>query len=252
MFGLPTAKRVRREELHSPATSPRSSPDPELLRQRHAEYIFEETHPEDEELPDATNDEEGIELRLFATPQSSILHTQKIRISSPDVASQEPGFAVKRPKSYYFAEDVTSDKKAALQAVAVDGQDILEMSKIPWPGCKLPWKVTKISPLGLLKAVLVGHLKKAIEVEEKPSKRKRKGKKSRIATRKKLQASATRKQEQDRLAKEKEEAEKEKRTRRNREKKIKKKAREKAKKIAEGTAEDGIEAKAGPEYGTEP
>lgn len=142
--------------------------------------------------------------------------------------------AVKRPPSYYFAKRLDEKKEAELQAVAMDGETVKELAKLPWPGCALPWKVTKISPAGLQKTVLVGHPTEVIAVTEEASKRRRKGKKTRIALRKKLQAAKAKQEEREQLAKTKEESEQAKRTRRNREKKLKKKAKEKAKKLAAG------------------
>ncbi|PSN60207.1 hypothetical protein BS50DRAFT_211473 [Corynespora cassiicola Philippines] len=245
MFEIPTAKRVRRDDLQSPASSPRSTPDPELedlLRSRiQNEYAFEtagnDVAMEDDAVAAAGSDGDETELRLFAAPISSAPQTQKIRISSPEVETGEPGFLRKRPQSYYFADEVTSDREIELEAAAVDGEAVLQMSKIPWLGCALPWKVQKISPAGLRKEVLVGHPPQLFTVEEKAQKRRRKGKKSRIAIRTKIQAAKNKQSEKARLAQEKEEAEREKRTRKNREKKVKKKEREKAKKLAEGGGE---------------
>jgi predicted ribosome quality control (RQC) complex YloA/Tae2 family protein len=140
--------------------------------------------------------------------------------------------AVKRPPSYYFADELDEKKEAMLQAVAIDGDTVKELAKLPWPGCALPWKVTKISPAGLQKAVLVGHPTEVVAVTEEASKRRRKGKKTRIALRKKIEAAKAKQEEREKLAKAKEESEQAKRTRRNREKKLKKKAKEKAKKLA--------------------
>jgi hypothetical protein len=144
---------------------------------------------------------------------------------------------VKKPRAYYFAEDPTTEEQLRLQAAAIDGKTILELSNLPWPGCALPWKVKKISPAGMQKEVLVGHPPTLVTVEETMNKRTRKGKKTRIAIRKKKVAIQGKREEQARLAKEKEEAEREKKTRRNREKKLKKKAKSQAKKLegAEGT-----------------
>lgn len=145
---------------------------------------------------------------------------------------------MKKPRSYYFADAITSEKEKELDAVAMTGDAVMDMSREPWPGCALPWKVQMISAAGLKKSVLVGHPPTLVTVEEKVQKRKRKGKKSRIALRKKLQATKEKEAEQARLALEKEETEREKRTRRNREKKVKKKERDKAKKLAGAGHED--------------
>jgi hypothetical protein len=144
---------------------------------------------------------------------------------------------LKKPRTYYFADDPTSEEELMLEAAAIDGKTILELSNQPWPGCALPWKVQNISAAGLSKDVLVGHPPMLVTVNESAHKRARKGKKTRIALRKKAQAIKNKREEQAKLANEKEEAEREKRTRRNREKKLKKKAKSQAKKLegADGT-----------------
>lgn len=125
-----------------------------------------------------------------------------------------------------------------LEAAAIDGNTILQLSSQPWPGCALPWKVRSVSASGLKQEVLIGHPPRLVAVEEKDKKRTRKNKKTRIAIRKKIEATKNKGEEEARLAKEKEEAEREKRTRRNREKKVKKKAKAQAKK--EG-GDDGLQ-----------
>jgi hypothetical protein len=238
-------------DLHSPASSARSTPDPELeelLRTRlRDQFIFTTTETDEIELQDAAaSDEEETELRLFASTSGNAPTSHKIRLTSPGAGSGEPGFIVKKPRAYYFAEDPTAEGQLQLQAAAIDGRTILDLSNLPWPGCALPWKVKKISPAGMQKEVLVGHPPILVAVEETVHKRTRKGKKTRIAIRKKKVAIQGKREEQARLAKEKEEAEREKKTRRNREKKLKKKAKSQAKKLegAEGTegAAEHVEA----------
>lgn len=241
---------MRRDDLHSPVSSPRSSPDPEfaeLLRSRaQGEFTFTTTNfPEVRSIDQTLEDEdEEAELVLFAAPTSGAApQTHKIRLQSPDEGSGDPGFAVTRPRSYYIADEVDSEREAEYQAIAVDADTIMAMSKEPWPGCALPWKVRTISAHGIKKAILVGHPKMLVNVGEETKGRTRKSKKTRIALRKKTRAAESRKAEEERLKKEQEETEREKRTKRNREKKVKKKAREKAKKLADsGVAEaDGGE-----------
>ncbi|KAF2183810.1 hypothetical protein K469DRAFT_201407 [Zopfia rhizophila CBS 207.26] len=239
MFDLPSVKRVRRNELQSPQSSPRSSPDPtftEVLRSHvQDEFDFTATYTTNEAVID--EEKEEIELRLFSVPTSSAPQSHKIRLASPETGNGEPGFIMpNRPRNYYFTDGVDSGKEAELQAVAVDGETVMKWAQEPWPGCVLPWKVRTVSSAGLKKVVLVGHSQKLVEANETGvKKRKRKGKKSRIALRKKIQASKTKDDEKARLEREKEEAEREKRARRNREKKVKKRARDKAKKL-EGQA----------------
>jgi hypothetical protein len=216
-------------------SSPRSTPDPEieeLLRSRlHNEFAYTTIENDITDLQDVANsDEDETELRLFATPLNTAPQTHKIRLSSPGAGNGESGFKVKKPRSYYFADEPTSEEELKLQAAAIEGKTILELSCQPWPGCALPWKVRKLSAAGMKKEVLVGHPPRLVVVEEAISKRTRKGKKTRIALRKKMQATKDKREEQARLAMEKDEAEREKRTRRNREKKLKKKAKAQAKK----------------------
>ncbi|KAF2688434.1 hypothetical protein K458DRAFT_384618 [Lentithecium fluviatile CBS 122367] len=244
MFATAGAKRVGRGELQSPASSVRSSPDPTitaLLRARaHDEFAFTTTEDDNGkyggDIP--ADEDEEVELMLFAGP-SATSQTHKIRLTSPDAGSGEPGILVKKPRSYYFADEVTSEQEEELQSAAITAEEVLEMGKLPWPGCALPWKVTTLTAAGMKKEVLVGHDPvKLVAVEEKERKRKRKGKKTRIALRKKAEAAQEKEAEKAKLAAEKEEAGREKRTRRNREKKAKKKAREKAKKLGDGTTEE--------------
>ncbi|KAF2121266.1 hypothetical protein BDV96DRAFT_640662 [Lophiotrema nucula] len=238
MFQIPSAKRIRRNELQSPATSPRSSPDPDLAQllrsQARTEYTF--TTPENDDDAAHRSVDEEAELILFATNPSSEPQSHKIRLASPVAEQGEPGFAVKKPRSYYFADEGDSEREAELKAAAIDGKTVLALAREPWPGCALPWKVKTITPTGMKRSVTVGHSNVVVAIEESVHKRRRKGKKSRIAIRKKLQANEVKREANERLAKEKEEAEKEKRTRRNREKKLKQKARNKAKRSAEGAA----------------
>lgn len=231
---------MRRDELQSPTSSPRSSPDrdlEELLRSKiHSQFTYTTTEQFVEDA--AHSDDDEAELRLFAAPSNAPAQTHKIRLSSPTADSGEPGLILKKPRSYYFADEPTSDEEAAFQAAAIDGKGVLELSQLPWPGCALPWKVRKISPAGMRKEVLVGHPAMLATAEEKIHKRTRKSKKTRIAIRKKLQATKEKQSEQARLAQEKMEAEREKKTRRNREKKLKKKAKEQAKRAADGGNEE--------------
>jgi hypothetical protein len=241
---LSSYRSVNRNELCSPASSPRSSPDPDLtqklLSRVRNEFTFTFTSQDDVNEAAPQDEEEETELVLFAAPASAAPQSQKIRLNSPGAGDAEPGFIVKRPRSYYFADEVSSEQEAEYRASAVDAETILSMSKEPWPGCALPWKVKKISAKGLTKCVLVGHgpSKTLVSVEETERKRTRKGKKARIALRKKIREREGRKAEEERLRKEKEEAEREKKTRRNREKKVKKKLRDKAKKAAGGEVGD--------------
>lgn len=229
-----TVHSVGRDALRSPEVSPRSSPDPELtelLRSRiQSDFTFKTLNDDvDEILRDAGESDEEAELVLFAGPLNT-KESHRIRLSSPDASAGEPGLLVKKPRSYFFADDLNGEKEKEYMAAAVTGDQVIEMSKIPRPGCTLPWKVCSLTSGGMKKIVLVGHPPVFLELEEQARKRTRKSKKARIALRQKMQAAGFKQAEQARLAQEKEEAEREKRTRRNREKKVKRKARDKAKK----------------------
>jgi hypothetical protein len=198
-----TRSRVRREDLHSPASSARSTPDPELeelLRSRtRNEFTFTTIEHDITALQHAAaSDDDETELRLFATAPNAAPQSHKIRLSSPSAGSGELG--VKKPRSYYFAAPPTSEERQQLEAAAVDAATVLELSALPWPGCALPWKVRTISAVGLKKEVLVGHPPRLETVEEVARKRTRKGKKTRIALRKKTQATKEKRDEQAKLA----------------------------------------------------
>jgi outer membrane biosynthesis protein TonB len=245
-----TRPSVRRDELRSPAESPRSSPDPDLeaLLRSHIQQEFTFAAPDYADADakdDVVSDQDETELRLFAAPANAAPTTLKIRLSSPGAADADPHFIVKKPRSYYFADQPTDEQLANYQASAIDGKTVLELSRQPWPACAMPWKVTSLSAAGMKKAVLVGHPPTLATLDETPHKRTRKNKKTRIALRKKKQAQLVKQEERAKQAQEKEEAEREKRTRRNREKKVKKKAKAQAAKAAGQTAE--TEAAAGAE-----
>lgn len=234
--------RVGRNELDSPEASPRSSPDPaltELLRSRsHVQYDFTDAVISAQDFQEnLEHSDDEAELILFAGTPNTHHSSHKIRLSSPDASTGEPDLLVKKPRTYYFTDEPSIEKQEELRASAVTAEAVLEMSRIPWPGCALPWKVQTLTAAGMKKTVLVGHPPSLFTIEDRVQKRTRKNKKTRIALRKKRQAAKGKEEERARLAQEKEEAEREKRTRRNREKKVKKKAREKAKK--QGETENG-------------
>ncbi|KAK8160354.1 hypothetical protein IWX90DRAFT_389161 [Phyllosticta citrichinensis] len=252
MFELPNAKRVRRDELHSPASSPRSSPDPDLtdlFREKLQSRIeLVDAQPQGvaqpaQDLHDAGSEDEELEFRLFAAPAKrgdAGPAPQKIRLKSPDLENAEGGFVnPKRPDSYYFADVPSDELRRQLESVAVTGDQVTRWAQQKWPGCALPWKVTTISldkkareTLGLSDNVSTGPV---------TAKRTRKGKKARIAIRTKLKEKAEAKEAQAKVQAEKELAERAKRAKRNRDKKLKKRQRDKAKKAAAGDQGEGQE-----------
>ena len=230
---------MRRADLYSPAPSPRSSPDPELehlLRARFEhDFTFTTIAQHDVVAPDAGKSDDEVELRLFATPLNAAPTVHTIRLSSPG-ARGEAGFLIKKPRTYYFAEDPSAADAANLRAAAVDAKTVLELSSTPWLGCALPWKVLRISAAGMQKSVLIPHPQVTVTAADTVPKRTRLGKKSRIALRKKLAALRFKGEDDARVAKKKEEAAREKKIRLNREKKLKRRAKKQAKRI-DGTVE---------------
>ena len=173
-----------------------------------------------------------MEFRLFAAPVSAASQNQvpiqKVRLRSPSVEDQAAGFVISsREPCYYFTGDIKGAKQAELNAVVVEGEDILQRAQSLWSGCALPWRVTTITPAGLTLGVSVSDIDSTSGLHVR---RTRPGKKRRVALRKQAQKLNEKKEQAERALQEKIEVEKEKRTRRNREKKVKKKAREKAKK----------------------
>ncbi|KAF2840421.1 hypothetical protein M501DRAFT_1002775 [Patellaria atrata CBS 101060] len=246
MFEIPEAKRVRREDLYSPQSSPRSSPDPELTELFHA-HIQQEFEPTTVVIEEAQHilapigkqkddNSPELEFRLFArTKNDAQVAPQKIRLDSPTAENGEPGFInPERDKSYYLA-DPSSRESLEYDAVAVTGNEVSKWARKPCPGCVLPWRVTTIT----MKDVTV-HLGQP-EGDAGPRKRRRLGKKGRIVMRKRRDARNAERDLASRLAAEEEAAEREKRTRRNREKKVKKRERDKAKKNAGTEGEAGVE-----------
>jgi Fungal protein of unknown function (DUF2011) len=173
-----------------------------------------------------------LEFRLFAAPVSAASQNQvpiqRVRLRSPSVENQAAGFIIPgRGSGYYFTGDINGARQAELNAVAAEGEDILQQAQSSWPGCALPWRVTTITPAGLMLGVSVSDIDSTFNLHVQ---RTRPGKRRRIALRKQAQKLKEKKEQAERTLQEKIEAEKGKRTRRNREKKVKRKAREKAKK----------------------
>ncbi|KAK7626089.1 hypothetical protein IWX49DRAFT_494112, partial [Phyllosticta citricarpa] len=247
MFELPEAKRVRRDELHSPASSPRSSPDPDLtdlfraqlesrieLVDAQPQGVVQQAHGANDE----GSEEEELEFRLFAGPTKSGggdagPTAQKIRINSPDLENAEGGFVKpNRPDSYYFTGVPSEELRRQLESTAVTGDQVTRWARQKWPGRALPWKVQTISLDK--KAMKALGISGGMSTEPAAAKKKRKGKKARIAIRTKLKARAEAKEAQEKAQAEKELAERAKRAKRNRDKKLKKRQRDKAKKAAVG------------------
>jgi hypothetical protein len=132
MSEQPGAK-VRREDLHSPPSSARSTPDPDLealLRERSRNHFHLTFTTVEHAVPaPADDDDDETELRLFATAPNAAPQSHKIRLSSPSAGSGDLG--VKKPRSYYFAAPPTSDERRQLEAAAIDA---------PCPGRCAPYQ----------------------------------------------------------------------------------------------------------------
>ncbi|KAL5336671.1 hypothetical protein BJX70DRAFT_274755 [Aspergillus crustosus] len=124
------------------------------------------------------------------------------------------------------------ERKRQFEEVAVSGEELVKLAGISWPGCHLPWRVTRLRREHTKlpkeeKAATSTAITCVVETPERvPLSRKKPGKKRRIQLRKRIAAAEKTK-----------ETEAEKRNRRNREKKIKR--RQKARELKAATAGAG-------------
>lgn len=245
---------IRRSELASPTSTPPSSPDLEALDRLKQldtfEYLDTRRADEQNEQNEDAEDVDGeLTFRLFAptksTADSTQSHTvQKINLRSPTPENKEPGFVQpNRDRSYYIADySRPGISGASLSATAISGEQVKQLSCLPWPGVAYPWKVLHLpaasGPSRSDKSRAARSFPKLLADEASP-KRRRKGKKARIKVRVKLAARQVRAKEDEAAKEAKEVAFREKKARRNREKQIKRRSREKAAKLAK--ADDGVE-----------
>lgn len=246
---------VSRSELEAERNSREGSVDSDTVERTDVlhEFEFVERRGEisefsgGEQKPVEGEGEDDLAFNLFApsgpsaTSNGEPSATQRIRIRSP---SADPNRAVgfirpERDPSYYFTDAPGSRSSKDFASSALTGSEILSLSKIPWPGSTLDWKVLHIPPPSHQQAKHTAAsapslFSRLIDFKAVPSgKRTRPGKKYRIRVRTK-KAAVLKKQESIKAAEEAKEAEyREKKTRRNREKKVKKRARDKVKKMAE-------------------
>ncbi|MCJ1420949.1 hypothetical protein MMC32_007309 [Xylographa parallela] len=252
MFGVPNAKRVRREDLYSASASPRlSSPDQDvkaLLEQQYESLHHPpsreassmpavEIEPPHRDTPDRASpeeEEEAYEFRLFARPVIEFFSVEgeptkasRIILRSPSPVIGEPGFVQpRRPDSYYFTNKATVEEESRYESAALSGEAVRAEQSRRRPGCELAWRVMTI------KLPSIGSSKLSIVRSDVQAAKKRAGKKRRIVLRKRLVLEQAKKAALSMSKVEREAAEREKRTRRNREKKVKKKVKEKLKKAA--------------------
>jgi hypothetical protein len=175
--------------------------------------------------------DEEVEFRLFATSANSARNDIQIfRIHSPDRSNEPPGFVIaRRIESYYFQESLSPEKQEELATVALSGSEVLVNSKSAWPGCSLPWRVTRIETDGMISSSQLPADTQPQSADTK-SRNSRIGKKARIVNRKRLAAEREQAEKRAQQDVEKQIAEREKKTRRNREKQLKKREKEKLKK----------------------
>lgn len=252
---------ITRSELRSESRSPSPPSDDEALQRLRnlstLQFATKDVPMDDAPAEPAAQDEdEEMMFNLFAPTKSTATAAQtesqpaaqKIRLRSPSLDPATIGFMrSERSKSYYLAEPLSEEARSAIEASALSGKQILEMSQIPQPGCAYDWRVLHIPASYVSRAARIAAAQQTAagfsklgQIEE-PKKRRRAGKKLRIKIRSKA-AVAKAKQEAAAQAKAaKEESEKEKRTRRNREKKVKRKAKEKAKKAQGGDGTEGVD-----------
>jgi hypothetical protein len=245
---------ITRSELRSGSRSPSPPSDDEALEKLRnlntLQFATKDVPMEDAPAdPTIEDEDEEMMFQLFAPSKSTTttaqsepqLIAQKIRIRSPSLDPTTVGFLhPTRSKSYYLAEPLNDKARAEIEAAAISGKQILELSTLPQPGCAYEWKVLHIPASQVSRAARVAAAEQApsgfsrLGKFEAPAKRRRAGKKLRIKIRSKAEAAKAKQQAALQAKDAKEEAEKEKRTRRNREKKVKRKAKEKAKKAGGG------------------
>lgn len=255
---------ITRSELRSDSRSPSPPSDDEALeRLRNLNTLQFATKdvPMDDApvVPTAEDEDEEMMFQLFAPSKSTTATAQaepqaaaqKIRIRSPSLDPATTGFLHPgRPIDYYLAEPLSEKAKAEIEASAISGKQVLELSTLPQPGCAYEWKILNIPASQVSRAARIAVAEQPaagftrLGKFEAPAKRRRAGKKLRIKIRSKAEAAKAKQQAATQAKEAKEEAEKEKRTRRNREKKVKRKAKEKAKKAEGAGTADGADGAA--------
>jgi hypothetical protein len=256
---------VRREDLYtnsrSSSFSPSpSTPDPELKAAYHARLssIFGSipaSAPSPDPIPNESFDQEEREedgerkfiFRLFKSDKTGDTG-RTIVIRDKEEGTGTGAFLFERDRRFYFAEKATGERKRGFEHCAVDGEDVLRLSRGRNWGLEVPWRVSVIRMSGKWKDAGGKELRgreKGMEGDEE-GKRKRPGKKRRIILRerkkKSVEDAEKRKLEEERKRVEREareEMEREKRTKRNREKKVKRKMKEKMKKAGAGDSPHG-------------
>lgn len=178
-------------------------------------------------------EDEGYAFRLFSTAGPA----PKVVLEDYDKVV-EGKLLRGRPLSYYFATEVSPQKKREYEVAAVSGEDVLARSKVRHWGLELPWKVTSIKITRKARPGEVASHARS-ESEQQQAGRKRPGKKSRIAMRKKARAQAQAEEEAKKKMASKEEQIKEKKKRLNRLKKLRRRAQKKADKGENGEGGGG-------------
>ncbi|OTB07834.1 hypothetical protein M426DRAFT_317724 [Hypoxylon sp. CI-4A] len=254
MFEVPDAKRVRREELYNPASDEESTHDDELdstLRGKLNEQLSglldlsfavdegnkahqpseSQTRDADKNSPNGGDSDEPQEevfaFRLFRDEDTS----RKV-VLEPQNAGKggESTLAVKRPMSYYLAEDPSSETINNFRAAAVSADFLLQDAKKRRWGLEKPWKVTTITITTNKKMgtpVSLTTSGAGIEVNQK---KKRPGKKRRIILRVREKANKEKEEAAKKQLIDKEEHVKEKKKRQNRQKQLRRRAKAREKK----------------------
>ncbi|KAI9660284.1 MAG: hypothetical protein M1829_006486 [Trizodia sp. TS-e1964] len=233
---LSQVQSVQRVDLYPPISSSESSPFHGVLqsslfsklKENFAELFYDEQgiRSEENNIKDAaTEATEGLlEFKLFSSESNAATgprsgKAQMVRLCSPMPETSDPGFLAARPSIYFFAQPADSARAKEFESSALSGEDVRRLSKSPWNGCSLPWRVVHIpraqAPSGpKAEASASGHTHLRLHKKRRIV--------HRLAILKKAQearefATATATQQA-------------KRAKRNREKKLKRKAREKCRK----------------------
>jgi len=164
--------------------------------------------------------DDNVQFRLFATSPTQVAN---LRLASPDLSNKPAGFVKPRPDSHYLRGKLDEVTREEIARSVLSGEDIISLSKVPWPGCRLQWRVVNFPP-----QKTPVHVKP----EGEGKGRKRIGKKARIAKRKIFAAWKDKLEKEEQEHEEKELARKAKLAQRNRVKKMKKRQRDKEKKEA--------------------
>ncbi|KAM3433721.1 hypothetical protein MY4824_005847 [Beauveria thailandica] len=265
MFGIPEAKRVRREDLRdSDADGNDTIGHDEAMQARVNAQIAAalglDDDDDDDDEPSAPSQrlpsnadspeqtmnaaqvdddkraaEQGYEFNLFSTDGASgTTKPARVILEDENELLGDGAFLRRRPCSYYVAKAPSAKEKEQYRYAAVTADTILQWSTRPSWGMAMPWRVITTSAT---RKARPGDKSDT----EQAAKRKRPGKKQRILLRQRTKKEAQAADEAAKRQTEKAENLKDKKKRLNRIKKLRKRAKDKEKKMAAGGEADGAD-----------